>query len=444
MPTSSTRGPRTKSRSGCEQCKRRKVKCDEQRPTCARCTSRGETCTGNFSFDAWQIERPWAIHDRGPSAPSALENDVLRHWYDKACLNMAIFRPPVNPLSHALSCWLRHSRALRHTLESVADAHREHFVPDRLSSALQSKGLAILSLRNEVARLQSSPTKHQTLLRTTILSSLILCISSAWLDPSGKDFGFEFLGGVSSIVQSLAESAPTDPFAFYLFGLFLYCDAFSSFLVPSGDQHPANSAVLAAVQNPPFDSYIHPVTGISNTLCPLISEAGQHLRRTIDTEIMCASRHIDLEQRLRAWEPPGNAPRQEQLLQLAEGYRSVGMIMLCQARTVEQELGAGDAVTLLDMVLGVMETLKHVPKEDPLLNWVGPLLVIAGSELPALFAEERALVERTAGRLVAWTRIPTYNQELDLVRQVWRLRDSGGRASWLDVMINQGMALAVW
>ncbi|KAK3386998.1 hypothetical protein B0H63DRAFT_145127 [Podospora didyma] len=39
-----TKRPHRKSRTGCRNCKRRKVKCDEARPTCRPCSLRGETC----------------------------------------------------------------------------------------------------------------------------------------------------------------------------------------------------------------------------------------------------------------------------------------------------------------------------------------------------------------------------------------------------------------
>ncbi|SPJ88950.1 uncharacterized protein FTOL_12845 [Fusarium torulosum] len=436
--------PNIKSRSGCEQCKRRRVKCDEKRPICTRCLLRKETCTGNFSYDVWQIERPWISHERVPSAPSALENATLRHWYDSACLNMAIFYPPANPLSHALSSWLRHSKALRHTLESVSEAHQHHFLPEKLSSALQTRGLAISSLQKEIARLQLSHTKQQTLLRTTILSSLILFVSSAWLDPSGNDVGIMFLSGISDVIASLADSAPTDTFAFYLFGLYLYCEAFSSFLVPTGTgkSHSSVSAVLVAIQRPPIDSLIHPVTGISSTLCPLISEAGRYFRWVLDSKSICMETFCDLEKRLRDWVPPATVIPQENLLQLAEGYRSIGLIMLYQANATQGQHSTTNLI-LTQMVLEVMRILKGIPNHNPLLNWVGPLLIIAGPELPAAFAEERALVETKFESLATWTRVQTYNRGLELVREVWELRDLGIEASWLEVMLDKGMSLTI-
>ncbi|VUC36380.1 unnamed protein product [Clonostachys rosea] len=444
MRTNSASTGRGKSRAGCEQCKRRKVKCDEQRPACRRCIARGESCTGNFSFDAWQVERPWLSEDRGAVAVSALENDVLRYWYDNACLTMSLFRPPVNPLSHALSVWLRHSKALRHTLESVAEAHRGGFESDCLTTALHSRGLAISSLQNEVSRLHVSSAKQQMLLRTTLLSSLILCISAPWLDPSGHDFGIAFLTGSNNIIQSLANSHPTDPFAFYLLGLYLYTEAFCSYLVPADKALPSGSSLISIIQSPPYDSYTHPVTGIATTILPLLSDAGKFFRRVLETQTFCPSTYDSLADKLHSWSPSPNAPDQPQLRQLAEGYRSIGLIMLAQTKEASQGLSDEEYLSLLNEVLDVISTLKHLPKEDPLLNWVGPVIIIAGSELPREYEEERQVVEMTAERVSSWTRIHAYMRGGEVAREVWRLRDLGVYTNWLKLMMDQGVALAVW
>ncbi|KAB2568956.1 hypothetical protein DBV05_g12366 [Lasiodiplodia theobromae] len=375
--------------------------------------------------------------DHGPP-----ENAALRYWYDKACLNMAMFQPPVNPLSYRLSGLLRHSKALRHTLQCVADAHREHFVAANLTQALQERNLAIVSLQAEVARVQTSP-KQQTLLRTMILASLVLCVSSGWLDPSGREFGMEFLFGVKSVIHMLCDSDPDDAFAFYVLGLFLYWEAFSSYLIPCSLQQPPSESVLRAISRPPFNSSVHPVTGIATTLCPLLTGIGQHYRRAVETRTPSLARQQELELRLEEWRIPEGCPRQPQLLDLAERYRDIGVIMLYQARAAVAELDAVDALLLHERVLSVMETLKHVPREDPLINWIGPFLLIAGSELPATCREERRLVETSARRLATWTRIPAHGRCLEIIRKVWQLRDIGLGNSWLDVMIDQGLALAV-
>ncbi|KAH8666183.1 fungal-specific transcription factor domain-containing protein [Ilyonectria robusta] len=421
-----------KRRTGCEQCKRRKVGCDEKQPACSRCAARGETCTGNFISDQWQIERPWLWNDSRLEGGAVLENSTLRHWYDSACLNMAIFRPPTNPLSHDITAWLRHSKALRHTLESIAEAHHQGFSPDSLNQSLRIRGLAISSLSAEVARIQRPSPKQQVLQRTIILSSLMLCISSSWVDPLGKDFGMEFLAGVHSVTNLLAASEPTDGFSFYILGLYLYCMAFSSYLTPAVRQILPSPSVISAFQRPPFSESVHPVMGIATTLCPLITEIGHYYRRVLDTRISCDSTQQNLQRRLQVWHLPPGSPQQPQLLELAEGYRALSTIMLFQAKAAVTELHEDEILTVLDKVLGIMNTLKHIPDEDPLLNWVGPLLVVAGSELPDVFLEERNLVQITGIRLATWTRVPTYSRALEVVREVWRWRDMGVRITWLE------------
>ncbi|KAJ5223612.1 hypothetical protein N7468_008154 [Penicillium chermesinum] len=45
-----SRRPHSKSRSGCLTCKKRRVKCDEQRPKCVRCTKKGVECSYDFEL----------------------------------------------------------------------------------------------------------------------------------------------------------------------------------------------------------------------------------------------------------------------------------------------------------------------------------------------------------------------------------------------------------
>ncbi|KJK83368.1 hypothetical protein H634G_01497 [Metarhizium anisopliae BRIP 53293] len=57
--------PHKKSRLGCQNCKRRKVKCDEKRPSCGICILRGETCV--FVLPAASLD----VSSSKPKSPSA-------------------------------------------------------------------------------------------------------------------------------------------------------------------------------------------------------------------------------------------------------------------------------------------------------------------------------------------------------------------------------------
>ncbi|KAL0935467.1 uncharacterized protein CTRU02_210058 [Colletotrichum truncatum] len=62
-----TRRSHTKSRNGCRDCKRRKVKCDEVYPSCFNCTRHGITCSLSLTSQS----SPSDITPQRPSAPSS-------------------------------------------------------------------------------------------------------------------------------------------------------------------------------------------------------------------------------------------------------------------------------------------------------------------------------------------------------------------------------------
>ncbi|KAK5045705.1 hypothetical protein LTR84_009074 [Exophiala bonariae] len=59
------RKPHTKSRNGCQYCRRRRIKCDEAQPECNRCVSRNQPCEYSKSEDHSR-----GSNDSSPSVPS--------------------------------------------------------------------------------------------------------------------------------------------------------------------------------------------------------------------------------------------------------------------------------------------------------------------------------------------------------------------------------------
>ncbi|GME40954.1 C6 zinc finger domain-containing protein [Neofusicoccum parvum] len=53
-----TRRSHKKTRTGCMQCKQRRVKCDEQKPTCGNCIKRGQPCSLQFTVPQLPYSRP--------------------------------------------------------------------------------------------------------------------------------------------------------------------------------------------------------------------------------------------------------------------------------------------------------------------------------------------------------------------------------------------------
>ncbi|QGA14851.1 hypothetical protein EYB26_002507 [Talaromyces marneffei] len=71
-----------KSRTGCLTCRQRKVKCDENLPTCHRCMKRGDVCRRR---PARQQQQPFRFHDR----------DSQRRSHSSPCLSTSSISTPI-------------------------------------------------------------------------------------------------------------------------------------------------------------------------------------------------------------------------------------------------------------------------------------------------------------------------------------------------------------
>ncbi|CEI68842.1 hypothetical protein FVEN_g11151 [Fusarium venenatum] len=71
-----SRRTHTKSRTGCLNCKRRKVKCDEARPSCFHCTRHGVVCSlsSSSSIDGTSETYSPSLPNLTPSTPSSLDS----------------------------------------------------------------------------------------------------------------------------------------------------------------------------------------------------------------------------------------------------------------------------------------------------------------------------------------------------------------------------------
>lgn len=60
---------KAKSRNGCAECKRRRVKCDEERPECNRCVSSGRKCPGYVESPSSKSTSPISSRNSSASPP---------------------------------------------------------------------------------------------------------------------------------------------------------------------------------------------------------------------------------------------------------------------------------------------------------------------------------------------------------------------------------------
>ncbi|VUC32038.1 unnamed protein product [Clonostachys rosea] len=131
-----------KSRQGCITCKARKVKCDERRPTCLKCSKRGLTC--EFGSSAVEREASASLDHHGQE-PLGYESDL--------CSND---EPQTQPLSSVIS-----RRSLSRTQELGTPGfdfeslqlmyHFEHFTSETLlfDKTFWEKHILPLALQHE-------------------------------------------------------------------------------------------------------------------------------------------------------------------------------------------------------------------------------------------------------------------------------------------------------
>ncbi|PVH82496.1 hypothetical protein DL98DRAFT_570457 [Cadophora sp. DSE1049] len=156
-----------KSHNGCLQCKRRHVKCDEQRPTCSPCTKRELVChfQPNTGFENGQSPSDGAVdpllRDRshGPLPARTLELKLLHHFTTSA---YTIFFPRESDVH----CWQVHipDMALEHTflldgLLAISALHLAHLETGAkkswLQTALRYQDLTLAGLNKALCRISS-------------------------------------------------------------------------------------------------------------------------------------------------------------------------------------------------------------------------------------------------------------------------------------------------
>ncbi|EWZ02776.1 hypothetical protein FOYG_02000 [Fusarium oxysporum NRRL 32931] len=145
----------TKSRSGCRECKRRKVKCDERLASCFNCARRGMTCsltssrqssqntdpvrrTGindretNPCPDALSVAGIWTLSMPSPSLDFQTHGLELMHHYSTITANTLALRLDMQHIWRMVLPEMSYNTPfLSHGLLSVAALHKAHLLPAR-------------------------------------------------------------------------------------------------------------------------------------------------------------------------------------------------------------------------------------------------------------------------------------------------------------------------
>ncbi|VUC35332.1 unnamed protein product [Clonostachys rosea] len=218
---SAPRRPHSKSRYGCLQCRKRRVKCDEAKPLCTRCSKRRETCS--FTTEPGCTEE-WSEHrNRSVEAPliqpkRGRELYLMHHYTSKTCETMIL-----KPGHHELFRDILPREAMQHEyladgILAVAALHLATLEPlqssEHIKTAMVYQDSGIRGFKEALSNV--SDDNVNAIFSFSILIMIINLASTRFssdLNPSENlVYIFELLRGVDTVVRSSEQRLKEGPF----------------------------------------------------------------------------------------------------------------------------------------------------------------------------------------------------------------------------------------
>ncbi|KAH7205699.1 fungal-specific transcription factor domain-containing protein [Fusarium oxysporum] len=452
----SSKPQRTKSRLGCLECRIRRVKCDETFPVCLRCQRRGSVCMASNRPARWRIEMPWlsnmALLNSWP-ADNPPNKRLVQYWIEQVSQGLCIDKNH-NPLALPLLPYMVASPSLLHAIQSISAGHEVFFNDRALTLCLQERGHSMRLVREEL-QVQDS----ETISITSILTVFLLGVSSSWIESRPESWGKEHLDGARALIKvilagprNMAGSRnEADPLIQLLYGWFLYWDMTCSIL--DDPDNVLNQGIPTLGQDP---DCFHPMIGFSSELYSKVADVGRHCRRLYDRG------HADpdfddgeAERQLLAWLPTRG---DKYIRDLSCAYRNHGLLMLYEARHLvessdtfssfdkrdghdQNDNEPGSASNIRSLALQTIESMLETPLTEPCVNYQSLPLLSAAAELTSADTDLRNKVISRYKALYSLARFPIYMRSVQLLEELWPLRDCGLGVSWLDLSLTKGWKL---
>lgn len=418
-----------KTRTGCVQCKKRKIKCDEAAPSCKRCLMRKQTCYWKPPTSRWHGRTMTFQRSEQPCDDVTLsprDDPVLTYWFESGCRVMTIEPITSNPFSFPLRERLSESESLLHLVRSLSMADLANYEVSQMTQSFEERGLALVALQKEI--------KHKSVpCGLMLLSTLFLGISAPWISGNPSDFGIVHLFAISAMInKAFANGVGLTDNMFYLaIGLYIYWDMACSFLTHFNRALPLREELFQIAINLSTKGLSHPVTGIATHLIYILGKIGRYQRQVLDTNLRNLDQENLLETQLTDWKMPAAEP---QLQQIAECYRLTGFIMLYSTKNDEVYNNRISAYAEK-----VVDMLNDLPTTSPRANFQGVLLMLAGSEISDPIRRDVVLSKFKALHQTKKVKVTLHGEQL--VKEVWALRDKGIRRCAVGVMKDRGWHL---
>ncbi|KAE8423344.1 fungal-specific transcription factor domain-containing protein [Aspergillus pseudocaelatus] len=428
---------RPKSKLGCRECKARRVKCDETFPVCLRCVRRGLVCSSTPRLSQWQIETRWY----SSHVDTIVNRRLLQYWLERVC-QILVIDPEDNPFSFPVLEYIQESPALVHIIQSVSARHEQYFSAEVARIALEERGKALVSFRKELGTGQTRPL-------LSMLTALLLALSHG-ADRDMTDFGKWHLFAARTLINKMLEdtSHPWDmnPLFRLCLGMYLYWDMGCSYLVHPDEQEDLDTPGLSlAVQH--IGHWHHPMYGFCTDLIFILGNLGRYCRQLLYSGCRSFAREALLEEQLYLWSAPSTEPT---LTLLYESLRKHGLILLYRTcgwndafiNPCLEEIGLEPLVHRY--ALETIDHLLQIPASSNYLNFQSIPLLTAGSELKREDNKLRDDVRHRLRALYSVNRLPVNIHALELLEEIWAVRDIGNdKSSWIHHMLRRGWLLVL-
>lgn len=453
QPTSITKPPKGRSKTGCITCRRRKKKCDETKPACLHCQKNNVHCEGYPPKEFWKSGKQKTsfsvVSRRASAVPTGLpvlidgiETDIDRKFLDHFHFNvsrvLSLFDDiEGNPFTKILIPMAIRHRGLMHSLLCLAGSHvllREK-KPEYENRQAYHFDHAIRNLRtdeNMQRRLSGDDTA--VIDDPTVAQTLVLCLKSVTAGDTDGSYRAH-MDAARHLIQN--QQSPNKDFQAFLIEFFVYHDVANSvtatdrcsilmmdeFHLPEYMIQPEAATLLGVV-----DGLFRIISNIRKLRDKIRAKRAQGIDPPMDYEILSGA--VAIEQALREWQC---VQTDEYRYYTSMLYQACTWIYL--HRTIKPSRPDSALHDAVDRGLSYLAQLPPTSNTQSVL--LMPLFLLGCA---AFDPAQRTPISEGLDQLQAYSNLGNIQYAREVVHTVWEMMDAGNEESWdwETIIVNKG------
>ncbi|KAI5793721.1 fungal-specific transcription factor domain-containing protein [Peziza echinospora] len=436
-----------RTKTGCITCRKRKKKCDEEKPECKNCLKNSLYCEGYPDRVLWQsgkqkieaqltipndVRQAIEFHNTQmltvvdlPNLIDGVETSddrlLLDHFIFNISRVLTLINDETNPFQEFIVPAAVQHRGLMHSLLCLSAAHlnvkgQQNFkVPwcYHFDKALQF-------LRKDSSIVNQSPTANDP----AIAQMLIFCLTSICLGHTDGEYRPHMDAGMKWLDQCQTDT----PYGKFLFEIFMYHDVANS--ITSLDRRPSRAltdyrlpgfilqpeaGVLLGVLDGLF-IYLSKITILRDAVR---DRRNRNIYPRIDYEMLSTAVAIDSD--IRSWVPP-NYPNSHRYI-AAQLYRQSTWVYLY--RTIQPSKPGSKIRRAVDTGLAHIQMLPQDSATQGIM--LMPLFILGCA---AFDPGQRPAIRERFESLYKYSGLKNIQAAFEAVERIWLLMDAGDDKSW--------------